>query len=92
MVFERDGHQCTVCGRGRDLEAHHLTYAHHGDEKNHLEDLVTLCKCCHAATHGKEPRRSKGEFERGGEIGFQCVNMTLEAAQNRFIEGGGKHA
>ena len=62
-VFERDGHQCCMCGwhiseydtekksNKRTLQCHHKTYAHLYDEWNHLEDLVTACSVCHRACH-----------------------------------------
>ncbi len=43
----RDPH-CTTCGaKGEVLDIHHLTYEHHGDEHNHLEDLMVVCRPCH---------------------------------------------
>lgn len=54
MVLERDGHKCMVCGRTNDeanLVIHHRTYEHIYNEKEHLEDLITLCGICHRAIH-----------------------------------------
>lgn len=54
QVLFRDGHHCQKCKRWlqpQDLVVHHLTYANHGDEANHMEDLVTLCKSCHNGIH-----------------------------------------
>jgi len=51
-VLERDGKKCMECGSANKLEAHHLTYENEGCEK--LEDLITLCKSCHA----RKPKRS----------------------------------
>lgn len=52
LVLERDNHTCQECGSQSSLHVHHLTYEHHGDELNHPEDLVVLCKTCHADAHG----------------------------------------
>lgn len=52
-VFNRDEYQCQKCGAKTGLQAHHLSYKHHRDEINHLGDLVTFCKDCHAEIHGK---------------------------------------
>ena len=49
-VKELGGHKCSICGR---LEAHHKTYCHHGDEINHLDDIVCLCHKCHKEVHNK---------------------------------------
>jgi 5-methylcytosine-specific restriction endonuclease McrA len=57
-VKERDRHQCVQCKSLEILQVHHLTYDHHGDEMNHLEDLVTLCFKCHQEKHaGKRKAR-----------------------------------
>lgn len=52
-ILERDGHTCQSCGAMIRLEVHHLTYEHHGEEHLHPEDLVTLCRDCHAREHDK---------------------------------------
>lgn len=44
----RDGH-CLLCGSTHHLDAHHLTYAHLGDERP--DELVTLCRRCHELVH-----------------------------------------
>jgi len=51
MVLERDGYCCTRCGSAINLDVHHLTYEHFGNEP--LEDLVTLCRKCHGTVHKK---------------------------------------
>lgn len=45
---------CTKCGTKNNLEVHHLTYDHHGDERHHFEDLITLCHKCHEKIHKLE--------------------------------------
>ena len=40
-----DKYRCVMCGTGKNLEVHHITYARLGYED--LYDLVTLCKKCH---------------------------------------------
>lgn len=51
LVLTRDNYTCVKCGNVSNLQVHHLTYKNHGNEQNHLEDLVTLCKCCHTLVH-----------------------------------------
>lgn len=63
IVFERDGYRCCCCGWSpdeydetkksmkRSLQCHHKTYKHLYDEKNHLEDLITIDNICHRAVH-----------------------------------------
>lgn len=50
-VFKRDKSQCVICKSTFDLEAHHDSYKNHGNELNHLEDLMTLCRECHKEHH-----------------------------------------
>ena len=59
-VLERDGYRCQACDycpdedlsdKKRILSVHHKTYRHLFHETNHLEDLITLCSCCHRAIH-----------------------------------------
>ncbi|MFN6540690.1 MAG: HNH endonuclease [Nostoc sp. EkiNYC01] len=49
-VISRD-EVCQKCGGSQCLQAHHLTYEHHKDEMNHLDDLITLCRTCHYQEH-----------------------------------------
>src|SRR6266566_7066162 len=46
-VLERDKYQCQKCGRGEDLELHHIipvaVY-----EMDIIENLITLCRPCHS--------------------------------------------
>lgn len=44
---------CAECGGGRIFQVHHKTYKHHGYEHLHLEDLIVLCRDCHALLHSK---------------------------------------
>ena len=54
--FERAGHKCSICGRHEDelstsLVCHHNCYDHLGDELNHPEDVICICKTCHRIIH-----------------------------------------
>ena len=50
-IRDRDGRTCRLCGDGesdRALDVHHIDY----DRENaDLENLVSLCRSCHAITH-----------------------------------------
>lgn len=42
--------KCQLCGSytiNALLNVHHNTYAHKGEEIEHMEDLVCLCEYCH---------------------------------------------
>ena len=46
QVLERDKHRCTCCNTEDDvLDIHHKHYKNIG--KEHLSDLITLCRNCH---------------------------------------------
>ncbi len=55
LVLARDGKMCVICKATKRLDIHHDSYKHHGDEKNHLEDLMTLCRDCHTEHHNAQP-------------------------------------
>ena len=54
-----DGFQCSICGTAKNLDVHHLTYERLGHED--LDDLVSLCKRCHAIVHEKDKKKVKND-------------------------------
>lgn len=52
-VKYKAGFRCQICNKEGALVTHHRTYEHHGDELNHMEDLICLCKECHEKYHNK---------------------------------------
>ena len=57
IVLLRDEFKCTKCNSKTTLQVHHKTYNNHLNELNHLEDLITLCRCCHKKEHNIKPKR-----------------------------------
>lgn len=57
--FKRDGFQCQICGSGKNLCAHHMTYKNIGYETQELDDLITLCEDCHKTIHKQDLTRRK---------------------------------
>lgn len=51
--LEIDGRKCQGCTLSGFLDVHHKTYRNIGDE-NVQDDLVSLCRNCHNATHAGE--------------------------------------
>ena len=50
QIHRRDGYRCCLCGCSDvQLHVHHRTYATYAEER--LEDLITLCRCCHENFH-----------------------------------------
>lgn len=45
-----DFFRCSICGTAKNLQVHHVNYENVGNE-NLEEDLVTLCRKCHAKVH-----------------------------------------
>ena len=54
-----DDYKCQRCGRGKNLQVHHISYEHLG-QAGEIEDLVTLCRECHEEIH-------KGDIRQGGQ-------------------------
>jgi 5-methylcytosine-specific restriction endonuclease McrA len=52
-AFRVYGRECAICGSNYVLQVHHKTYEHRGDEENHLEDLMVLCRDCHEKMHSE---------------------------------------
>jgi len=52
-VLESRGGCCAICPSKKNLNVHHKTYIHHFYEHAHLEDLIVLCRECHAKFHNK---------------------------------------
>jgi len=46
-VKDRDSHKCVVCGREKDLKAHHIIP--YGESS--MDNLVTVCGYCHEYIH-----------------------------------------
>lgn len=46
------GFKCQLCGSNNNLNVHHKTYEHHGEELKYMKtDLIVLCKHCHEKFH-----------------------------------------
>lgn len=52
-VKEAAGRRCQFCNSPHDLQTHHRSYQHHGEEHLFLVDLICLCDCCHSKFHNK---------------------------------------
>jgi 5-methylcytosine-specific restriction endonuclease McrA len=50
-ALRRAGYACQVCSAKLDLHVHHRTYERRGCEREN--DLIVLCRQCHATFHGK---------------------------------------
>lgn len=51
-VYERDGYACRRCGSTVALVAHHIDWSGQSETPNQeLDNLLTLCRACHAKEH-----------------------------------------
>ena len=88
QVLERDGHTCRTCGATEELEVHHASYHHLGDEP--LEDLITLCRVCHEAiTCSIRERRYAGRENR---VDRHCTFNTDQLPGTHGSAGRGQSA
>lgn len=51
---KKSGYKCEVCGSAYNLCVHHTTYENLCREDKHSEDLVVVCRNCHANIHEKD--------------------------------------
>lgn len=54
-ILKRDKYKCIRCGKHKNLNVHHLSYANLGAEKD--EDLITFCSYCHYRMHRIEKEK-----------------------------------
>jgi 5-methylcytosine-specific restriction endonuclease McrA len=57
-TLKRDNYQCTKCASKNSIIAHHIDESRKNGLKyanNHLDNLITLCRRCHAEVHGQQP-------------------------------------
>jgi 5-methylcytosine-specific restriction endonuclease McrA len=66
-VLERDEHRCTQCGSVNNLHVHHYQARRHGGT-NQMDNLQTLCECCHASTPtwGRPRGTGRTQYWRAG--------------------------
>lgn len=50
--IEHDKYRCKLCGSGKNLQVHHITYENFPNET--IDDLVTVCRNCHIEIHEKD--------------------------------------
>lgn len=58
-VLLRDHNRCVICGSISELQIHHLTYRNVYHENT--QDLITLCRKCHATYHAIEKKKEAVE-------------------------------
>lgn len=57
-----DGYTCRLCGSGKNLHVHHISYKNLGTPEE-VDDLITLCEKCHARVHERDFERSFNNYD-----------------------------
>lgn len=83
MVSEQAKHnanyKCQLCGKTNcQLNVHHNTYEHKGEEFLHMEDLICLCKECHESFHNQCKTTVIDHYH------FKMLHNWLRFVQNTF--------
>lgn len=82
-VKRRFGWKCGICNSPLDLCAHHRTYEHRGNELEHLDDLICLCKKCHQIFHAVEREESQKVKKKLARSKPEPINVGPIAPSNR---------
>ena len=56
FLLKNSGYRCELCGSGKNLTVHHITYDRIGAEKD--SDLLVVCRNCHRQIHETDIERS----------------------------------
>lgn len=101
VLDEWDG-KCGWCGRGRDMQVHHVTYDRLGHER--AEDLIPLCAECHREAHQPDfdareedaPRLCKAwaqEVARRArrEVGARRTGVVAARVGRDVLDSDGSH-
>ena len=81
-----DDFKCQKCGRPFDLQVHHLTYDRIGKED--INDLITLCKNCHARV--EEGKKEYLEFKKELSTHHDNVQNFIKEYEHRDLSNVGK--
>lgn len=59
-VLERDNYKCQLCGNKSQLVVHHSDFSGQSENANNdMDNLITLCRSCHAKIHSLSNRLFK---------------------------------
>ena len=88
--YLRLNNKCKNCGSISKLVVHHKSYENHGDEINHLNDLVVLCEKCHNRFHKENPKFYSGyskpkKFKKPSIVELQSTEPVYKPRQPRPI-------
>jgi hypothetical protein len=84
-VLSRDNYTCQICGaKNTKLEVHHIMFRSDGGS-NRMDNLVTLCKDCHAKVHTGELKYTKKvkSFKHSSHMNIMRKRL-LQSLKNEF--------
>lgn len=95
-IYRIYNNACAWCGRGVELEVHHLKIKGMGGRHNEwmeladsLENLVLLCRTCHSAAHGEAYFSLDGHNCGICVARWACTHCQVEMAAGESAEGFG---
>ena len=81
QVIERQK-KCQRCDATKNLHVHHVTYKNIGNELD--EDLLLLCRSCHAKEHNVNDR-SEESFVKFNLSSFNFMDLNLSNSECKFL-------
>ena len=89
-TLERDNYSCVDCGfysARSKLVVHHIDESRRtGKLNNNLDNLVTLCRPCHARRHGMICQREDVREYRLSGMGFQEIAGIIGVSRQRAYQ------
>lgn len=87
-IIARDGYCCARCKRTADevvLQVHHINYLNDRKAWEYPEqELITMCKGCHAQEHGHIRPTSGWEYIGEEDLGSVCENCEICGSSLRY--------
>ena len=79
LALQRDNYQCSRCGASEQLTVHHKDGSGRGSSthNNDLDNLITLCRRCHAEEHREDLNKARiaknaGRWSRKHDCCIDC--------------------
>lgn len=89
----RDGYKCVDCPSKEFLIVHHLDNSRKtGNLNNHLTNLVTVCRTCHAKRHGLTSNKEDVLELRHSGLTYEEIGKILGITKQRVHQLYKKHA
>jgi hypothetical protein len=91
-TYEKANRQCTICGRGGDLEAHEVWDFDIQAKTQTLKEIIALCPACHGVKHFRHSKMigygetAKAHFMKTNNCSAHDFAAHYIEAQNLFDE------